>query len=78
MTRKIPTATITKPMATKMPENWLMSPAGGFIEKYATIAPIMMSVKPTNFSTTANPMGTSLLILEPSRLNFTVPRIILI
>jgi len=32
ITRKIPTATITKPAAVNMPENWLMSPAGGLIE----------------------------------------------
>jgi len=32
ISRKIPMATITKPAAVKMPEKWLMSPAGGFIE----------------------------------------------
>jgi hypothetical protein len=66
------------PVVTKMPEKWLMSPAGGLMEKYVTIAPMMISINPNSFSTTVNPMGISVLMPKPSRFNFTVSRLILI
>lgn len=66
--RKIPITAITTPTATNMPEKWLMSPAGGLIDKYATIAPMMMSINPNSFSATVNPMGICSLMQEPQGL----------
>ena len=76
--RKIPAAMTTTPMAVNIPANWAMSPAGGSIELSVTVAPTIMSINPNTFSMIATPMGVSSLMPEPSRLNFTVPRLILI
>ena len=76
--RKMPATAITTPRTTKMLEKWLMSPAGGVRDVYEKIAPIMTSTNPNSFSVTAKLRGISVLMLESSRFNFTVSRLILI
>ncbi len=66
--RKMPITAITTPADTKMPEKWLMSPAGGLMEEYVTIAPMIMSINPNSFSATVNPMGICSLMQEPQGL----------
>jgi len=73
-----PAAKITIPTSVNIPENWLMSPAGGLVESNATSAPMMMSVNPNSFSIIINIMGLSSVMPEPSRFYVTVPRLILI
>jgi len=76
--RRIPTIRTATPMIVNMPAKWLMSPAGGLREAFATIAPMIVSIKPNSFSATNSPMGKFSLMPEPSRFNFTVSRLILI
>jgi hypothetical protein len=78
MSRKTPTANTIMPGAVNSPENWLMPMGREFTESNANSAPTIMSINPNSFSMTVNPMGASSLMPEPSRLNFTVPRLILI
>ena len=76
--KKIPATEIITPRTTKMLEKWLMSPAGGVREVYEKNAPIITSTNPNSFSVTARLRGISVLMLESSRFNFTVSRLILI
>lgn len=78
ISRMIPAIRIIAPMTVNIPENWLMSPGGGFVESNVTNAPMMMSVIPNSFSISVNPMGVSAVMPEPSRFYVTVPRLILI
>ena len=74
----MPTSKTTTPISVKIPEKWLMSPVGGLSEEFATIAPIIISINPKSFSVTNSPIGKFSLMPEPSRIYFTVSRLILI
>jgi hypothetical protein len=76
--RKIPAPMTATPRAVNMPENCMMPSGRRLVDWKANSAPTMISVKPSSFSIIVNPMGLSSLMPEPSRLKFTVPRLILI
>lgn len=76
--RKIPAPMITTPRTVNIPENCFMPSGKRLVDWKANSAPIIISVNPSSFSIIINPIGLSSLMPEPSRLKFTVPRLILI